>query len=183
MHTYPHLPLLKRKGGAVLVLHTLPSLGVVVETLPLVDILDFVVEMTLSLMMGGVAVETLLSVDILGMVVLMGALVESVDVLGEVGDTVTSVVLLLVVMVGEGVAMLLSVDVLGLVGVSGAAVVLLAVVNSPVGVVPILLLVEARGTLVVRPGRRAHFYSMFQLLANLMGFSHWMQSKPCKRNR
>lgn len=103
------------------------------------------------------------------------------DILGAVGDTVSSVVLLLVVMVGEGVAMLLSVDVLGLVGVSVAAVVLLAVVNSPVGVVPILL-VEARGTLVVRPGRRAHFYSMFQLLANLMGFSHWMQSKQCKRN-
>lgn len=142
--------------------------GIGLNTALILGILDSVVEMMLSLVMRGMVVETLLSVDIMGMVVIatcsvvlllvvvmVGMLVAallSVDILGLVGDT------MVVVMVGLGVEML-SVDVLGLVGDTISSVVLLLVMNSPVDVVPILSVVLKGTLVVVRPGRRAHFYS------------------------
>lgn len=113
------------------------------NTALILGILDSVVEMVLSLVMRGMVVETLLSVNVLGMVVIA---------------TCSVVLLSVVAMVGLGVEMLLSVDVLGLVGDTIPSVVLLLVVNSPVDVVPILSVVLKGTLVVVRPGRRAHFY-------------------------
>lgn len=116
----------------------------------------------------GVEVDTTGSVGLLLPVVGVGVAVEGpVDSLGIVVDPVFPVGLALVVVwMGVAVGMVLPEGRLGLVGDTTAVEVLLSVVDA------------LGGTMVVGPGRRAHFYSQF-----LLSFHKKGGMEACKKQK